>query len=255
MDISKIKITPQWSKNKKEIWNETFKCLSDNNSIKPAKTWTSYLKYAAILVIAVLLFGSLYKVENKTAFGQHLTICLPDNSQVTLNAGSKITYSPCLWFVLRSVKLEGEAFFKVKKGSRFRVVSGRNQVYVRGTTFNIFTRPEMYRVTCLTGQVEVHISNETFPLSQGMQVTLRSQNTQIEKNIVLVTDWRNGKFVFTETPLAEVIAEIERQYDIRVTTDKIINQLYTGHFSKTEQAEDALEIVGKPFSITFKIEK
>ncbi|GHT58652.1 hypothetical protein AGMMS50239_03600 [Bacteroidia bacterium] len=255
MDIRKIKITPQWSKNKKEIWDEMFECIAGDDSIKPAKKWVSYLKYAAILIIAVLLFGSLYKIENKTAFGQHLTIYLPDSSRVILNAGSKITYRPYLWFAFRSVKLEGEAFFEVKQGCRFSVISGQNQVYVHGTTFNVFTRPEMYRVTCLTGRVGVHINNETFSLEQGMQVTLRSQKPQIEKNMICAMGWMSEKFVFTEIPLPEVVAEIERQYNIRVTADKAMNQLYTGYFLKTEHPEDALEIIGKPFGITFKIER
>jgi ferric-dicitrate binding protein FerR (iron transport regulator) len=67
------------------------------------------------------------------------------------------------------------------------------------------------------------------------------------------TGWMQGKFAFTETPLAEVVAEIERRYDIRVIPDYNPDYLYTGNFSKTERPEEVLEIIGKPFGITFNI--
>jgi ferric-dicitrate binding protein FerR (iron transport regulator) len=116
----------------------------------------------------------------------------------------------------------------------------------------------MYRVTCLTGRVAVSTSEETFVLHPGMQVTCRKGTQTVNENIMTTQTigWMQGRFVFTETPLAEVVAEMERQYNIRVTCSGAdLNHLYTGNFIKTEKPEDILDIIGRPFGITFNIEK
>jgi ferric-dicitrate binding protein FerR (iron transport regulator) len=257
MNMGNIRINPQWSKSKDEIWNEMFGHFEERDDRKPFLRRIPLWSYAAVLLLLVLLTViHLYKVTDEAGRGEHATVRLPDNSLVTLNAGSKISYKPLQWFVAREVVLEGEACFEVKSGSRFSVRSGGNRVNVRGTTFVVYARPEMYRVTCLEGRVEVSANRETVLLEAGMLVTCRGQQQHICKEIIpyATIGWMEGKFVFTETPLSEVVAEIERQYDIHVTSDSDLNRLYTGNFHKTEHPEDVLEIIGKPFGITFNIE-
>jgi ferric-dicitrate binding protein FerR (iron transport regulator) len=255
MNINRIKIRPRWKKSKEEIWQETFDSLPFEEIPKTTTVWFTALKYAAALIFGVFLFGSLYKVEHKAVRGQHLTVYLPDNSRVTLNADSKISYKPCLWFLTRNVKLEGEGFFEVKPGSRFSVKSGQYRVSVLGTEFNVYARSEQYRVNCVSGRVEVTANKDVITLTKDMQVIFHTQKPEIESDTQWNADWMQNKFSFFDTPLADVVAEIERQYDIRIVADKPLNQRYTGTFTKTESPEDILEIVGKPFGITFKTEK
>jgi ferric-dicitrate binding protein FerR (iron transport regulator) len=256
MNTGNIKISPQWSKSKDEIWNDMFGHFDEREDRKPFPRRIPYWSYAAVLFVLVLLTVThLYTVNEEAGKGEHSVIRLPDNSSVTLNAESKISYKPFQWFISRKVTLEGEACFEVKSGSRFSVRSGRNRVNVLGTTFVVYARPEMYRVTCLTGRIEACAGQDMLVLHSGMQVTCRGQTQHVDNEIApySATGWMEGKFVFTETPLSEVVAEIERQYDIHVTSDSDLNRLYTGNFHKTEKPEDVLEIIGKPFGITFNI--
>jgi ferric-dicitrate binding protein FerR (iron transport regulator) len=258
METEDIKIRPRWRKSKDKVWNETFEHLGGEKARKTLPQRIPRWSYAAVILLPVLLTVHLYTVTEHAVRGEHAEICLPDGSPVTLNAGSKISYKPYEWFLSRKVRLEGEACFDVKPGSRFRVQSGRNRVDVLGTAFNVYARQETYRVTCLTGRVEVRAERETFVLGPGMQVTCREGKQTVNENITpeQATGWMQGKFVFIETPLAEVIAEMERRYNMRVTcSDADLNRLYTGNFMKTEKPEDILDIIGRPFGITFNIEK
>jgi ferric-dicitrate binding protein FerR (iron transport regulator) len=260
MKTENIRIVPRWRESKDEIWNKTFESLGGEGIVKMLpKRRIPLWSYAAVLLLAVVLTVHLYTANESAVRGEHSEICLPDGSRVTLNAGSKISYKPFEWFVSRKARLEGEACFEVKSGSRFRVHSGRNSMTVLGTTFNVYARPEMYRVTCLTGRVEVLADAETFVLHSGMQVTCREGKQTVSENNVTpaqATGWMQGRFVFTETPLVEVVAEMERQYDMHVTfSGSDLNHLYTGNFMKTEKPEDVLDIIGRPFGITFNIEK
>jgi ferric-dicitrate binding protein FerR (iron transport regulator) len=254
-----VGMKPQWHKSKEEIWKEVFEPIMKEESKQrhrrlPAKR-LPFWSYAAIFLVLLSLTIHLYTVTEEAARGGHAEVRLPGHSTVTLNAGSKLSYKPLAWFISRKVVLEGEACFEVKPGSRFSVLSDGKRVNVLGTTFNVYARPEKYCVTCLAGKVEVCAGKEAITLTPGMQAIWRGWELEVSKDDVFIraAGWMQGKFAFAETPLPEVVAEIERQYDIRVMPGYNPDYLYTGNFSKAERAEDVLEIIGKPFGITFNI--
>jgi len=259
MNIEDIKIVPKWRKNKDELWNETFAGVE--NVVKPASktSYLSFWKYTVAAAIAAMVIlcsaAALYRTSEQAARGSHLAVTLPDGSKVKLNADSKLNYKPYLWFISRNVELEGEAFFEVKPGSRFAVKSAGNEVRVLGTNFNVFAREERYNVTCLTGKIEVTANHEKWILTPNMQVNLRDGELDVFEDIdaTQYAGWTQNKFNFIGVPLADVIKEIERQYDIHISTTSKLDYLYTGNFSRDKQPEEVLEIIGKPFGITFSI--
>ncbi len=119
-----------------------------SNKIKPVRQlqkphiFSVVWKVAA--VVAVLLAGFYYistlDTSVKTEIAQTETFLLPDNSEVVLNAGSKITYNKKNWDNSRELSLDGEAYFKVTKGNKFSVKTVEGTVSVLGTQFNVFAR-------------------------------------------------------------------------------------------------------------------
>ena len=67
--------------------------------------------------------------------GEIKTITMPDKSVITLNADSRLSFVEGNWMNNRSVSLEGEAFFDVKKGTKFEVNSEVGKVTVLGYQF------------------------------------------------------------------------------------------------------------------------
>ena len=256
--MENISVKPVWSKSKDEIWDEVFEPLCVQKDSGGFRLRISKWSYAAAIFIPILLICHFYTVTEETARSEHATVQLPGRSTVTLNAESKIAYKPFVWFISRKVQLEGEACFDVKPGSRFDVQSGDNRVTVLGTTFNVYARRDAYRVACLTGQVEVRAGQQATVLNPAMQATFRENKFSINGHVdpSAVTGWMQGRFVFSGTPLQEVIAEVERQYNLYITPDLHYDpeHLYTGNFTKTENPEEILEIIGKAFGITFSIE-
>jgi ferric-dicitrate binding protein FerR (iron transport regulator) len=271
--MDNIRIKPVWSKSKDEIWDEMFEHLDEHPDEHPDDHLDDHPDehrppekgilrripvwgYAASLLIPVLLICHFYSITVETARGEHAVVTLPDRSTVTVNAESKVSYKPLEWFVSRRVKLQGEACFEVEHGSSFHVLSGNNRVKVLGTTFNVYARAETYRVTCLSGRVEALAGKESVVLQANMQAVFDKRQFHIHDNVqpAAVTGWMQGMFVFVETPLNEVIAEVERQYNVNVVApDYDPNHLYTGNFSKLEKPEEILEIIGKAYGLTFSI--
>lgn len=260
MKTENIKITPQWSKSKEQIWDDMFEQLEDSPKViemKPRRKPVWLYAAAAVAAIVILLpsIAFLYTKSETAGRGSHLAVVLPDGSKVELNAESKITYKPLWWKVSRNVELQGEAYFEVEKGSQFDVRSGDYTVSVLGTSFNIFARADKYTVTCLTGKVSVADKAGSVILTPNMQAILNNNQltTAGIDNSKEAINWKDGKFVFVSVPLVDVIQEIERQYDINVQPNSNLDYLYSGNFTKTQKPDDVLKIVGKPFGIEFKM--
>ena len=98
-----------------------------------------------LLLVSVWWFWTGQDTQIVNPAGAHLTYTFPDNSQVKLNADSRITFSPDSWNKSRLVNLQGEAFFEVQKGSTFTVETDHGKVTVLGTSFNIYSRNDQFR--------------------------------------------------------------------------------------------------------------
>lgn len=260
MKANRIKITPKWSKSKEEIWANVFEELEEVSEVtkisSPKRSvWLHAAASIAAIVIILPSIAFFYTKSIVAERGSHVSVALPDGSKVDLNAESKISYKPLWWFITRDVELTGEAYFEVEKGSTFNVHSGQYAVSVLGTTFNVFSRAGKFYTTCLTGKVNVSDKSESVILTPNMQASWDNGKViarEVE-NAQESINWKLGKFVFVGVPLQEVIQEIERQYDIEVSPNSNLDYLYSGNFTKANDPNDVLTIVGKPFGIKFKI--
>ncbi len=222
-----------------------------------ARKWQIAASLIFALIFASVLGSKFYKKSVRTIAGKQEIAFLPDGSVVHLNSNSEISYNPIWWKVNREVNLTGEAFFKVKKGKKFIVISNIGTTTVVGTSFNIFARNNQYRVTCLTGKVKVvslKTKQETLITPNQMVKFSDEGNIKLNPNVnaKLATCWSIGKFVFTQVPLNEVFSEIELRYGVKIENSSNSKELYTGNFDKENDIELALNLVCKPFGLEYK---
>jgi transmembrane sensor len=238
---------------------ETFKALPKSKKEGKVRTlnYKAWFRVAAILV--VLLTSSYFlffnnTVSYETQIAQTKTFNLPDNSEVLLNAASKITFNERKWEQKRDLTLEGEAYFKVQKGQTFSVNTADGIVKVLGTHFNVKQRKNYFEVSCYEGLVSVTHKEQTVKLPPGK--TFRLINNQIEA----VEDfdaqnpsWMQEESSFNRIPLEQVLAELERQYDLKIKTEGVdTSKLFTGSFTHKNQ-KTALEAITIPLKLSYKI--
>ncbi len=238
----------QWEKSEADIWNQIETAIVKNPVVVKRRNFIRPLTMSFAAGIAILIgmtgFMRFYSKIINTEAGQHLLVTLPDKSTIDLNAESRVEFRPYWWRFDRSVKFEGEAFFNVEKGKRFDVISRKATVSVLGTSFNVFTREEVYRVTCITGSIRVtsHSRDEAV-LSPGSKALVQPDGKiDILKNIETLPEisWKNNLFLFTASPVKEVFKEIERQYGVTILTEIDNYVLYTGNFTKDQNVEEIL---------------
>jgi transmembrane sensor len=247
------------AKSREEAWGKLEQRMGDV-PLKRISDFRKRLLIAGMAAMIILLAGifSIIRFYTTTVYcprGTHLSHMLPDGSTVDLNADSKITYKPFWWRFSRELTFAGEGYFKVEKGKKFRVISEIGTTEVLGTSFNIYSRESEYKVTCLTGKVKVTSFSSaatiltpklTAQINAKGEISLTTESKAGEANA-----WINNMFSFTSRPLATVLEEIGRQYDITVTLKTPVDFLYTGYFTKNRPAEETLNLVCTPFGLNF----
>lgn len=214
------------------------------------------LKIAGVLVIAFGLYFTLFHnklTQVETAAGEKITAILPDSSQVLLNALSSIEYNPEKWNEKRALHLEGEAYFKVAKGKKFDVVTESGVVTVVGTQFNVKQRANFFEVKCFEGKVSVLSDTIERMLHPGQ--TFRISNQKFSEGITTAATpkWAANMSDFEAVPFKEVLAELERQYNIKITNKNVnVDRLFTGGFVH-DDLENALISITQPMNMTYEL--
>jgi ferric-dicitrate binding protein FerR (iron transport regulator) len=216
-------------------------------------------KQLTAIAASLLLVASLYMVFTtsntaiSTQYAETKIFNLPDASEVALNSGSTIEYSEKKWKEKRELSLEGEAYFKVSKGNVFDVRTKQGTVTVVGTQFNVHERDGLFEVVCYEGKVKVSIAEETVMLSPGQGVHLINGSlNKIDAIAEALPDWLQDESTFKAVPFKQVVAELERQYNISLSYDaKLEDKAFTGSFGHNK-LETAIEAIGFPMNLKYK---
>jgi ferric-dicitrate binding protein FerR (iron transport regulator) len=240
-----------WKRSNADVWLAIEVQIDNQPKSRSLSVSFSMSKWIAAASIAILIATSGYlrfhSVEVVVPAGQHTVAELPDHSKVDLNAQSRLEYYPYWWKVSRLVKLEGEGFFEVQKGKKFTVSSAKGITQVVGTSFNIYSRDNSYKVTCVTGSVKVR-SRAGFEvlLKPNCKAEIQANGRiNVIDNIETYSEisWKKNVFLFTALPVYQVFKEIERQYGIHIEASVDDKSLYTGNFTRDQNVEEVLEYV------------
>ncbi len=220
---------------------------------------TLYFRIAAILVLGlgIWFFMPAFSGESITAAnGQQTTFELPDQSQVTLNSGSEAFFKKWNWDNNREIQLKGEAYFRVAKGKRFTVETQLGSVTVLGTQFNVKARNDRFYVTCYEGKVRVLQNGNEVILTPGESVAFEKNTKLFEHSTTdKLPSWKNKQLSFDSENLQDVVAEIERQYQIAITLENVnSNQVFTGKIP-ADNLDVALQIIASTYHLQYLHEK
>ena len=195
----------------------------------PARRWVwtglSAAAVAAAAVVAVLpqLTRPTF-TDYTTKRGETREVALNDGSRLTL--GGATTLRVRMTRAQRDVTLvDGEASFDVAhlENRPFVVAVADHEVRVLGTEFNILSHDQRLAVTVRRGLVLVSGGQDgAVRLAKGQQLTHTEGSAA---SLVRTTDpdaafaWKSGKLVYRQTPLVEVVADLNRYVATPIRVD------------------------------------
>ena len=200
-------------------------------------------------------------------YGKRFKLNLSDGTLVYLNSGSSLTY-PVSFIdgIDREVFLSGEAFFDVSSDSlnTFKVVSTGSYVEVYGTKFNFkdYQEDNFSEVILTEGSLGVKntISNsETIVLRPGdkAKVNYAGEGVEIkEVNTMLYTSWIDGRIIFRDENINNMITKLERIYDVVIinNNDKLNDEYINATIlTETESIENVLDYLEEIYNLKYKI--
>ncbi len=194
--------------------------------------------------------------------GQQKELLLPDSSRVWLNAGATMEY-PQEFSDVRTVKLDGEAFFDIKQDEHhpFEVHTGQINVQVLGTSFDVkaYATLDETQVTVKTGMVKVlHEQKGLDVLSANDQLTFSRSAQQYMKSKVSnqqISEWAGGMISLSQAGFAELALTLENQYGVRIRFNpaEMKQDEYTLRCSKQLTITEVLDLISSIHPVQYDI--
>lgn len=251
-------LIPPSGKPESEVLDSLLNKIEQSSSTKSFQLKRFFQAAAAIVILLLSIYSVNYYFSNKivkTQFAEQAEITLPDGTEVTLNAGSKLAWNDKKFTKKRQLTLNGEAYFNVKKGDEFIIKTNLGRVEILGTQLNVFSRDNTFWVSCVSGKVRVLANSKQQIILPGDIVELTANGLiKTNKNDIEQTiSWKQGVFYFEDKPLISIFAELERQFDVSIQYEKLEDRLITVSFSNNKLSE-ALDIVCIPMGLNYEVD-
>lgn len=243
--------------------------------------WPAVARVAAIFVVASLIGFFAYQQwslqpadspspslrEISTQMGQRVNLTLADGTEVLLNAGSTLKLPPVFDSDRREVILEGQAYFEVAENpdKPFVIYSGHTSTRVLGTAFSVRSYPDDASVTVAVRRGKVAFASDSpgrgTPAILGANELGRYHrgsgllDTQPIQDMELYLGWVDGYLKFREAPMAEVAADLQRRYGVRVRfgspgiADKKLTALLKGR-----SIRNVLDVISLTLDVNYRME-
>ena len=234
----------------------------------------SVLKYAAVLLIGVLIGGAyIYKigVDKKPvetiiakAIGGTQEMMLADGTKVWLHDGASLRYPEAFDGDQRKVGLDGEAYFEVAKDTEHPFVVEGDDVNVKvlGTKFNFKSLKKRHNdeVALVEGSVNVSIpeTEESVILSPGQKASLDTKSGKLVVNPInatLAAVWRDDLIPFENANLREIGDALKQIYNVKVVYANGVDTMktYSGVISRKDDVASVMRLLQNSIPMRYTV--
>lgn len=239
---------------------------------------TGIMRYAAMLTLPLflgcgVLFYLLFRQSQSPETMAHVYALdgsvvryeLPDGSVAWLNAGSSLRYPTRFSKTVRSVELEGEAYFEVSasKEHPFEVHTPAGlKVHVHGTCFNVSAYGDSPKTetSLAEGKVCITLPNSDTPveLLPGEHLIYDNVEKTVDRSRVDVDEkiaWKEGELIFRNAGIEEIFQRLERRFNVEITyrNHRHKDYRYRATF-RNESLTQILEYLAKTASMKWHID-
>lgn len=207
------------------------------------------LATAAVLILGLFSFSNLpmrLQADHLTVVGERQRLQLEDGSKVLLNTNS--AFSSTINDQQRVARLyQGEAYFEVSSqpGQPLEIDAGLVTASVRDTAFAVRYLDGVTQVRVQRGDVDLRATrdDERVRLSAGESIRIGPNGFDRPAKLDAATElaWVQGRLVFENCPLSQVLAELRRYYPgwIINNNERLANVAVTGNY-RLDQPLDAV---------------
>jgi len=245
--------TIDFAKTKDQDWTTLSKKLQPSkqkNRVIQIYKWSGIAaSFIVVLAAIALLFPSNETVQ-VFCLKEVREVVLPDQSIVTLNEYSTITYDSGFGNSHRTIDLQGEAYFKVTKNKNlpFSIQTTNAKTQVLGTAFYLKESKEDSLIILDVDEGVVSIQAGTNPpiIKKKGQRYSYNKSTGSESNFMMSENdkyWKTQTLVFDNTPLQVAIKQISKAYDVEIAIESDISKCKLTSRFASEKLIDVLKVL------------
>lgn len=238
-------------------------------SVKGKNYSLRFIRFAAAILIGVLLLGAGYYMGNnplkqsslfalqtvEVPLGSRSRIVLPDGTIVWLNAGSKLSYAADFSRKDRNVQLEGEGYFKVTHNEKLPFVVNTSDIDIKvlGTRFSVKAYGDEDNVEVVLAEGSVNFINKndlhsSLIMKPEEQVIYNKESKTTNVRTVPASqadNWTTGAHFFNEQTLEQIVNELEKSFDVTFIfrNEEKKKLTFYGDFRNDDSLDDILMIM------------
>ncbi|CAO3436547.1 FecR family protein [Azospirillum doebereinerae] len=210
------------------------------------------MAWAAAVLVAVGLgwvsdLPLRLRADHRTATGARERVVLTDGSRVLMDTGTALV-TDIAGAERRTRLLRGAAFFEVTPDPArpFRVAAGPAVVTVVGTAFAVRYVDDRVTVTVRHGTVDVAQTGGTavrLRAGEEVAVTASGIGKGHPTDLVAALGWVDGRLVFEDRPLGEVLGELDRYHrGLIMVPDALAARRITGNYRLDDPVRTAASL-------------
>jgi ferric-dicitrate binding protein FerR (iron transport regulator) len=224
------------------------------------------LRYAAVFVLAFILFSAGYLTRNYILGKNPLTyvespkgvkseIRLPDNSRVWLNTASSLVYPSQFSQDTIILDLEGEAYFKINSNPNRTLIvrSGDFKVSSLGTEFFVKAIPgrEFIEAGLVNGKILISApgigTDNSLIVEENNAFIYSSREQRMISEMACTSEhyaWMEGKLIFDDKTLSDIASDLGNWCNAEINVSREIQGKYRFTLTVTnESVEEILELL------------
>lgn len=252
-----------WNKVKSKLKGSGPKTISINRT-----PLSFYFRIAAGIVLVLSIGYIIYNafdqpIQTAAIQAVEATVqdTLPDGSSAFLNKGTTLAYEFDPKKKVRSIKLEGEAFFDVKHKEEEPFIIASEEVIIEdvGTTFNVKAYPERQTVEVFveTGEVAFYTTFDPgLKLTAGETGIYDKQSrsfariTQADTNVLA---YKTRIFNFYNADLGTVVENLNEVYETKIQLRGALKSCRLNVTFKNEPIESIAEIIAETLNLKMTV--
>ena len=200
-----------------------------------------------------------------TPRGGEFRVTLEDGTEVWLNAQSQLIYPETFAADERRVQVKGEAYFRVVRDESkpFLVETDGQLIRVLGTEFNVrsYAEDEAVQTTLVNGSIAMQpigAGDAQLLLTPGHQALFDKEAHDINVRSVdteVVTSWKDGKFVFENQTLSQIMLSLARWYDFEYEflDEAASKMVFMGRIPRYSDFSDVIAILESSGGLKFSV--
>lgn len=273
----KVKLT---SDNYIEIFENIIKADQDIievvAKVQHQSKWYSFfsVRQVAAILLACFFTWAIYEavdfseenveqvewITKRVEGGKKTLVGLSDGTKIYLNSNSEIRYPSIFSDTLRTIYLEGEAFFEVEKEERpFIVDLGDAKVEVLGTSFNVnHALGDQFSVALVSGIVKVNDKKGNQVMLAPSEMLVMDELGKFYKSpfdSLEITGWKDNNLIFRKDDFPSLKRKLENWFGVEIKVHGKFKKSwsYTGEYHN-ENLHNVLKGIQLTSNINFKIE-